>query len=82
MKNYSYIGISLIILVFGIIFVPKIVDRLSGGEVVIKDRLNVRGENKPSVEELMYMEVNGEPKKVPEFEFINQDGDTISNADY
>lgn len=82
MKNYSYIGISLIILVFGIIFVPKIVDRLSDGEVVIKDRLNVRGENKPSVENLMYMEVNGEPKKVPPFKFINQQGDTITNADY
>lgn len=82
MKNYSYIGISLIILIFGIIFIPKIVDRLSDGDVVIKDRLNVRGENKPSVEELMYMEVNGQPKKVPPFEFVNQEGDTITNADY
>lgn len=82
MKNYSYIGISFIILIFGIIFVPKIIDRLSDGEVVIKDRLNVRGENKASVEELLYMEVNGEPKKVPPFKFINQEGDTITNADY
>lgn len=29
MKNYSYIGISLVILVFGIWAIPKIIDRLS-----------------------------------------------------
>ncbi|MEO6347649.1 MAG: SCO family protein, partial [Aquaticitalea sp.] len=27
-SNYSYIGIAFIILVFGIIFVPRIVDRI------------------------------------------------------
>ncbi|MDC8005792.1 SCO family protein [Aureisphaera galaxeae] len=31
MKNYSYVGISFIILLFGIWAVPKIVDRMSGG---------------------------------------------------
>ncbi|GAB5401712.1 MAG: SCO family protein [Aureisphaera sp.] len=31
MKNYSYVGISFIILIFGIWAVPKIVDRASGG---------------------------------------------------
>lgn len=33
MKNYSYIGISLVILVFGIWAVPKIVDRLSSPDL-------------------------------------------------
>ncbi|WP_443634061.1 SCO family protein [Candidatus Marifrigoribacter sp. Uisw_064] len=33
MKNYSYIGISFIILIFGIWAVPKIVDTISGSEL-------------------------------------------------
>ena len=31
--SYSYVGIALVILVFGIIFIPKIVDRVSGGDI-------------------------------------------------
>ena len=41
MNNKSYIGISLIILIFGIIFIPKIIDRISNDEVVKNDRLNI-----------------------------------------
>jgi protein SCO1/2 len=84
MKNYSYIGISLIILIFGIIFIPKIIDRISKDEVVSSDRLNQKKEDDPkkSVKPLSYIEINGEKKKAPEFSFINQNGDTISNEDY
>jgi len=46
MKNYSYVGISLVILVFGILFIPKIVDRISDDEVVSSDRLNQKTEKK------------------------------------
>lgn len=81
MKN-SYIGISLVILVFGIIFIPKIIERINEGEVVSSDRLNKRKEKKVSGEPLAYIEINGEKKKAPQFEFVNQEGDTISNADY
>jgi protein SCO1/2 len=38
-KNKSYIGISFIILVFGIYALPKILNRIQQGEVV-KDRLD------------------------------------------
>jgi len=31
---------------------------------------------------LSYIEINGEKKKAPQFEFINQEGDTITNEDY
>lgn len=84
MKNYSYIGISLIILIFGIIFIPKIVDRISNDSVVESDRLNVKGAEEKSspVEELAYIEIDGERKKAPEFELIDQNGDTITNEDY
>lgn len=84
MKNYSYIGISLIILIFGIIFIPKIVDRISNDSVVESDRLNIKGAERKSVpaEELAYIEINGERKKAPEFKLIDQNGDTITNEDY
>lgn len=84
MKNYSYIGISLVILVFGIIFIPKIIDRINEDEVVSSDRLNIQREKstEKSGEALSYIEINGEKKKAPQFEFINQEGDTITNEDY
>ena len=84
MKNYSYIGISLVILVFGIMFIPKIINRISDGQVVSSDRLNKKKERPVSKagEPLSYIVLDGEKKKAPEFEFINQHGDTISNEDY
>ncbi len=87
MKNYSYIGISLVILVFGIIFIPKIIDRIEEGTVVSNDRLNTNNQatsksDKESGEPLSYLEIDGEKKRAPQFSFVNQDGDTISNEDY
>jgi len=81
MKNSSYIGISLIILIFGIIFIPKIVDRISNNEIVENDRLNI-GKRLTKSDELSYIELYGENKKVPDFQFLNQNGDSISNKDY
>ncbi len=40
MKNKSYIGITFIILIFGIIFIPKIIDRFKNDDIVKGDRLN------------------------------------------
>ena len=41
MKNkYSYIWVSLVILVFGIIFIPEIVDRIKAEKVVDASRMN------------------------------------------
>ncbi|MFV0248324.1 MAG: SCO family protein [Tenacibaculum sp.] len=56
-KNYSYIIISLVILIFGIYAVPKIVRHFK------KANLHTYS-------------------KVPNFEFINQYGETITNQDY
>lgn len=57
MKYLSYIGISFIILIFGIWAVPKIVNTLRA-----PDLLTIG--------------------PAPEFSFTNQNGKTISNADY
>ncbi|MHA7942150.1 SCO family protein [Formosa sp. 3Alg 14/1] len=81
--NYSYIGIAFILLVFGILFVPKIVDRIKNDDVTRSDRMsNTPDNNFSNTEDLLFLEINGETKKVPEFSFINQDGETITNKDY
>lgn len=80
MKKYSYVGISFIILIFGIIFIPKIVDRLKDTTVVKNDRMSA--ENPVANEKLAYIKINGKPRKVPDFAFFNQDSLLITNHDY
>lgn len=74
MKNKSYIGISLIILVFGILVVPTIVERIKGGDVVKGDRLNVQTSHKKS--DLVKI------GPAPDFSLTNQNNETISNETY
>ncbi|WP_040279185.1 SCO family protein [Psychroserpens damuponensis] len=82
--NYSFVGIALVLLVFGIIFIPKIVDRIKGGDVI---RSESRSEKVSSnaegfVADLMFLEINGAPKKVPPFSFVDHHGNVITNKDY
>lgn len=75
MKNKSYIGIAFIILVFGIIFVPKIVSRIKEGKTVQNDRLSVsNGEN---TDETLF-----KIGPAPQFELTNQEGKKTSNKEY
>ena len=74
--NYSYIGIAFIILVFGIIFVPKIVDRIVNNDVTRNESRSDFNDSKK------FIEINNEPKKVPSFVFTNQNGKLITNKDY
>lgn len=77
-KKYNYIWIGLIILIFGIIFVPKIVQRLQEGDVVEHDRISTDPDNKA----LAYIELAGEKRKVPSFALRNQDSMLITDQDY
>ena len=82
-NNYSYVGISFIILIFGIIVVPKIIDRIQNNDVIrsgsrSKDFQMTVSDTTP----LSYLIIDGAPKKVMDFEFSNQDGIMISNADF
>jgi len=76
LKNKSYIGISFVILVFGIYAVPKIVARLQSNSVVQGDRLDkVSGSTA----------VDGKLVKIgpaPKFELTNQDNVKITNDFY
>jgi len=77
-NNYTYVWVSAIILIFGIIFIPKIINRLKTGSVVEADRLN-RANNSG---DLAYIVLNGEKRKVPNFAFTNQDSLLITNDDF
>jgi protein SCO1/2 len=75
-KNKSYIGVSFIILVFGIYAIPKIVDRIKNDKIVQGDRLdNVNAE---VAEEGKLLKIGAAPK----FELTNQDNLKISNDTY
>jgi len=81
--NYSYIGISFILLVFGIIFIPKIITRIQDGDVT---RTESRSQDvklqMTDKSPLSYLVINGERKKIMPFSFTNQYGQTISNKDF
>ncbi|MBR9758599.1 MAG: SCO family protein [Algicola sp.] len=81
--KYSYVGVAFIILVFGIIFIPKIVDRIKNNDITRSDRMTQEQDNNFSNETaLTFLEINGEKKQVPAFTFVNQNGDTITEKDY
>ena len=75
MKNKSYIGISFIILIFGIIFIPKIVDRIKNGSVVQDDRMSLSNK---IVKEESLQKIGPAPK----FELTDQNNVKISNKEY
>ena len=76
LKNKSYIWISFVILVFGILVVPEIVDRIENNEIVKGNRLDkVSNSSKEA----------GKLEKIgpaPKFELVNQDNVKISNETY
>lgn len=75
-KNKSYIGISFIILIFGIYAVPKMIDRLQNNEVVKGDRLDKV--NATSKEDGKLVKIG----PAPQFELINQNKEKINNDTY
>ena len=75
MRDTKYIGLILVIIIFGIIFIPKIVSRITNRKFVESNRSQ-------SSTPLQYVFLNGEAKKVPEFAFLNQDSIIISNEDF
>jgi len=76
LKNKSYIWISFIILIFGILVVPEIVDRIENNEIVKGDRLDKvsnTSNEKGNLEKI---------GPAPKFELVNQDNAKITNETY
>ncbi len=76
MKNKSYIGISFIILIFGIYAIPKIIDRVKNHDVTRQERLGVPAKEGKEAESLLTI------GKAPKFELTNQNGEKISNQNF
>lgn len=68
-----YIGLGIIIIIFGYFAVTNVVDYISKNKVVNSNR----SQDRLPVADKFLKKFN----KVPDFEFINQDGDTITNKD-
>ena len=75
MKNYRYVGLILLIIVFGLLFIPKIIDRVANNTQVESNR-------SVPAKPMAYIKLNGEAKKVPEFLMLNQDSLLIGNEDF
>ncbi len=78
MKKKSYIGLGIIILVFGIWFLPKISDRIKNNRTV--DSTRTKSIDQSS--KLSFIKLNGSSSKVPDFIFLNQDNIYIGNEDF
>ena len=77
MKSKKYIGLVAILLLFGYLFIPKIIDRVQKDATVASSR-----SVKPGYTALDFIRLNGEAKKVPDFLLLNQDSLYTSNEDY
>ena len=75
-KNKAYIGISFVILIFGIYAVPKIVARIKNDKVVQGERLD---RVNPKTEVYTKLIKIG---PAPKFELINQNNEKITNETY
>ncbi len=77
MKKGSSIGLVIVLLIFGYLFIPKILQRISNDNTITSNR-----SIKPGHTSLDFIRLNGEAKKVPDFLFLNQDSIYISNEDF
>lgn len=76
MKKFYYIGVSFIVLVFGIYFIPKIVARIKSGTVVQNERIDRSSNRKLGATGLVKM------GPAPKFELTDQNNQKISNETY
>ena len=67
MKNKSYIGLIIIIILFGYWFIPKIYNRISTDSTVD----SIRSQSIDKSSKLSFINLNGTARKVPDFIFLN-----------
>ena len=73
-NNLKYIGLVIVIIIFGIFSIPKIYERVENSDIKDANRLN-------NNERLSYMITSDEKRKAPDFILTNQDSILISNED-
>lgn len=75
-KNKSYIWISFIILIFGILVIPEIIKRYKNNDIVKGARLDGNENNEAQSDKLAIM------RQAPKFELTNQNNIKVSNKTY
>ena len=83
MINKRNILIIILLIVFGLVFVPRIIDRVKNNDISRSESRSIKLDNfEKNIKPLPYLLMNNERKKVPEFNFVNQNGELVSNNDY
>ena len=83
MINKRNILIIILLIVFGLVFVPRIIDRVKNNDISRSESRSLKLDNfEKNIEPLPYLLMNNERKKVPEFNFVNQNAELVSNSDY
>ena len=72
----SYIGTAFIILVFGIYFIPKIIQRIKNDDIIKADRLNKVEQSGGERSDLLTI------GKAPKFSLLDQNKLTVTNETY
>jgi len=73
-NNLKYIGLIIIIILFGVFSLPKIYERVINSDITDSKRLH-------NSERLAFLTISNEKRKAPEFILTNQDSILISNED-
>ena len=73
-NNIKYIGLFIIIFLFGVFSLPKIYERVVNSDITDSNRLNTN-------ERLAYLTISDKKRKAPDFLLTNQDSILISNDD-
>ena len=73
-NNIKYIGLFIIIILFGVFSLPKIYERVVNSDITDSNRLNTN-------ERLAYLTISDQKRKAPDFLLTNQDSILISNDD-
>ena len=83
MSDKKNILIIILIVAFGLVFVPRIIDRVNNDDISRSESRSLKFDNfEKNIQPLPYLLLNNERKKVPDFKFINQNEELISNNDY
>ena len=83
MMNKRNILIGMVIIAFGLVFVPRVINRVKNNDISRSESRSLKLDNfEKNIESLPYLLINNERKMVPDFKFINQNGELISNSDY
>ena len=74
-NKLKYIGLIIVIILFGIFSIPKIYERIVNSDIKDSNRLN-------NNERLSFLTISDEKSKAPDFILTNQDSILISNEDF